>query len=86
MLLLHPVPRSLDEVASEHLRAGARLHVLEITGLLVDAQSLAPAMKQEGWSMVRPENSARSALGAPAVRQRYQLRPPWKRVRAKLSL
>src|SRR5438477_13070487 len=26
LLLLHPVPRTLDQVTTQHLRAGARLH------------------------------------------------------------
>ena len=44
-------------------------------------QSAAPAMKQEGTSSVRPENSDSSAASMPLVPQRYQFRPPWKPVR-----
>jgi len=45
-------------------------------------QSLLPAMKVAGTSMVRPENTSCSASNRPDVRTRYQLSPPWKPVRA----
>src|SRR5436190_7772817 len=36
LLLLHPVPGALDEVAAGHSRAGALLHALEIARPLID--------------------------------------------------
>jgi len=45
-------------------------------------QSLVPAMKQDGTSIVRPENSCISAANAGEIAQRYHCSPPWNPVRA----
>src|SRR6185369_7807065 len=37
LLLLHPVAGAIDQLAAEHARAGARLHRLEVAGLLEHA-------------------------------------------------
>src|SRR3989442_15889515 len=37
LLLLHPVPGALDEMAAHHARAGAFLHALDIAGDLIGA-------------------------------------------------
>ena len=58
------------------MRTGAGLHLLERTRHLVVAQSLAPEMKHEGTSMVRPENSVSSEMYRAPVAQRYHWRPP----------
>src|SRR3990167_4513526 len=44
-------------------------------------QSLRPAMKVAGTSIVRPAKTSSSPLKRPPVRTRYQLSPPWKPVR-----
>jgi len=55
-------------------------------GFWYTPQSLAPAMKHEGTSIVRPEKSSRSSAFSPPVPQRYHCSPPWKPVRANASL
>src|SRR5215471_21408587 len=37
LLLLHPMPGAVDQVASHHTRACAQLHLLEIAGALISA-------------------------------------------------
>jgi len=49
-------------------------------------QSLFPAMKHEGTSIVRPENVCSSAVFLPLVVHRYHCNPPWKPVRPNSAL
>ncbi len=44
-------------------------------------QSLLPALKHDGTSILRPAKSASSASHCGSTRARYQLSPPWKPVR-----
>src|SRR5579871_2308625 len=44
-------------------------------------QSCRPEMKQDGTSMVRPDQSWSSLLNMPVVPVRYHCRPPWNPVR-----
>src|SRR5215211_5771676 len=82
LLLLHPVPRAFNKVASHHVRTGAGLHLLEGTGHLVVAPVTCAGDEARGTSMVRPENNVSSEMYRAPVAQRYHWRPPWKPVRS----
>src|SRR5262245_31732623 len=46
LLLLKPVPRSINEMSTAHLRAGSTLHPLECAGSLENAPVALPADEQ----------------------------------------
>jgi len=80
------MPRAVDQMAANHLRARLGLHRLEHAGALIGAPVLFARNETGGTSMVRPDQVCNSGMNVPMCRSDTIAAPPWNPVRAYSAL